>query len=1232
MHLIRESVWEYFCSAASANLHVVLTMSPVGDTLRTRARNFPALVGNTVIDWYQPWPQQALLAVARAFLSENSKIPEHLHKTIISHVVHVHQSTFSYNKQVEEKFRRTNYVTPKHYLDFINGYLKLLEDKDNFIVAQCERLSSGLTKIAEANVQLSELNEKLGVQKVAVSEKTAACESLLLEISESKKEATAKKEIATEKGIQIKEQSKVIKVEKTEAEEALAEALPALEAAREALQDLEKSDITEIRSFATPPEPVQVIGECVVIIMGIKDISWKSAKGLMSDPNFLRKLMELNCDNITQAQVAALEAEFEAAEHYLSKVNGEIAKLDSKLEDLKVSYERASEDRRILQEETDIMERRLIAADKLLSGLSSENDRRSGNYEERIVKLYYTMPRIGNQEEENNSISHLFQIVAFNDNDFLKQLEISIRYGFPMIIQNVEEFVDPVIDNILSKNVLRGGGRQYVILGDKEVDYDPNFRLYLITKLSNPKFKPKVYSRSSVINYSVTTSGLEDQILAVVVRNERSDLEEQREKLIHETSENRKLLKVLEDSLLRELSMSKGNMLDNIELIATLDETKIKATEYSLDAYIKVFIHSLHKALPDTHLVNRLQNIIETLTNQVYDYGCTGLFEKHKLVFSFQMSVKLEINLKNITVQELDFFIKGNISLDPPKRPCPAECMDSVYEQSSSTMPVVFILSPGSDPTADLAKLAERWGSGGSRFKYLSLGQGQESAALSYLELAIARGQWLMLQNCHLLLNFMQDLEKKLDLIAKPHPDFRLWLTTDPSPAFPISILQRSLKVVIEPPNGLKLNLRNTYLKIQPPSLEECTHTAFKPLVYVLAYFHAVLQERRKYGKIGWNISYDFNESDFSVCMQILATYLSKVEEKGDKRIPWGSLKYLIGEVMYGGRVTDSFDRRIVNTYMSEFMGDFLFDIFQPFHFYQDGNVDYRIPPNGSRDDYLDAIDSLPLIDIPDVFGLHPNAEIGYYTNAIKEMWSHLIELQPKSDKDEGISSQDIFINQLATDILVILPDSIEKSKFTSEGSGALSPIKVVLHQELDRFNMLVDCMRHTLISLKKALLGEIGMDDVLENIAYCLYNGLLPNSWCELAPATNKKLGSWIDHFKKRVTQYKEWAQRNMIGVMWLSGLHVPESYLLAVVQKACRKKHWSLDKSTLCTVVTNMLDEQDVAQLPEDDTFRTPVYTTLLRRNAMGVGLVFEVDLPTTEHSSHWVLQGVCLSLNND
>lgn len=96
----------------------------------------------------------------------------------------------------------------------------------------------------------------------------------------------------------------------------------------------------------------------------------------------------------------------------------------------------------------------------------------------------------------------VFQVASFNDPDFLKQLEMSIKYGTPFLFHDVDEYIDPVIDNVLEKNIKVTQGRQFIILGDKEVDYDSNFRLYLITKLANPRYTPSVFGKAMVINYT----------------------------------------------------------------------------------------------------------------------------------------------------------------------------------------------------------------------------------------------------------------------------------------------------------------------------------------------------------------------------------------------------------------------------------------------------------------------------------------------------------------------------------------------------------------------------------------------------------------------------------------------------------------------------------------------------------------------------------------------------------
>lgn len=101
-------------------------MSPMGDALRNRCRSFPGLVGSTTIDWVFPWPGQALFAVARVFLAQHPKIPAMYREPIIEHVVHVHNSIKFYTAEYLQKQRRKNFVTPKHYLDYINIYIKLI--------------------------------------------------------------------------------------------------------------------------------------------------------------------------------------------------------------------------------------------------------------------------------------------------------------------------------------------------------------------------------------------------------------------------------------------------------------------------------------------------------------------------------------------------------------------------------------------------------------------------------------------------------------------------------------------------------------------------------------------------------------------------------------------------------------------------------------------------------------------------------------------------------------------------------------------------------------------------------------------------------------------------------------------------------------------------------------------------------------------------------------------------
>lgn len=164
-------------------------------------------------------------------------------------------------------------------------------------------------------------------------------------------------------------------------------------------------------------------------------------------------------------------------------------------------------------------------------------------------------------------------------NQAIKILERCVEQGKSVLIENLENAIDASIQPIYARQIIKRGRTSIIKMGDKELTLDPKFNLFLHTKLSNPHYPPEIQAEATLINFTVTEAGLEDQLLTLVVRKERPDLAAKKEELIQQQNQFKITLKNLEDDLLQRLADATGDILENYDLIENLERSKALSTE-----------------------------------------------------------------------------------------------------------------------------------------------------------------------------------------------------------------------------------------------------------------------------------------------------------------------------------------------------------------------------------------------------------------------------------------------------------------------------------------------------------------------------------------------------------------------------------------------------------------------------------------------------------------------------
>ncbi|KAK5640655.1 hypothetical protein RI129_011466 [Pyrocoelia pectoralis] len=1313
-----EVVMEYFMNRTCQNLHVVLCFSPVGEKFRSRAMRFPALISGCTLDWFQPWPKDALVSVAHHFVSSFD----------ITCTDKVKQELVVALGSIQDIARDSR--TPKSYLNFIAGYKSIYQSKREELSEGALRMDTGLEKLAEASASVEILKKKRASQAEIVKNQ--------VQIVKEKAEILVSS-IAEEKGF---------------AEEKLEAAKPALEEAEAALNTIKPAHIATVRKLGRPPHLIMRIMDCVLILFQRKLLpvtadmaasspkpSWADSLKMMASTTFLLQLQNYPKDIINDEMIEFLQPYFEMEDYNMDtakRVCGDVAGLlswtkamaffhgvnkevlplkiivifgqvamedlaaaewqleerEQSLREVKEQYDKAVMEKQRLTDAANSCLRKMNTATTLINGLGGEKVRwtqQSKEFKEQLGRLVgdvllatgflsYCGPY--NQEYRTNLVKTWMYNLELREipytsstvsqwtlqglpNDDLSvqnALIVTKARSYPLLIdpqtqgkmwiKNKEannnlqitslehKYFRTHLEDCLSlENFIKSGSIEKVIVGDKECDVLKGFMLYITTKHPNPPYSPEISAKTSIIDFTVTMLGLEDQLLGRVILMEKSDLEDERVALFESVMQNQCRMKELETNLLSRLNSTQGSLVDDEELIEVLEVTKVTSEEVnqklsvfravaargsilyflivemsnvnvmyqnSLKQFLGIFDNSITKSTKSTDTEERITIILQSL------------YERHKALFTLMMAMKIDLHKTIITHEEFLCFIKGGASLDlnavrpKPFRwilditwlnlveiqklntfsdiltkieqnekewrswyerekpeeeeiPCgyqnlwtyslgtqygepPILDLEVTWSESSPEIPLICILSIGSDPSPQILSLAKT--------KDIS-------------------GGWVLLQNVHLSLPFASEVMTMIADGENMEDSFRLWLTTEVHEQFPIGLLQMSIKYTNEPPQGIRASMKRTYQNVSQDFLDYSTQPQWPPLLYAVAFLHTVVQERRKFGPLGWNVPYEFNQADFAASVQFIQNHLDDMDPK--KGVSWPTV------------LTDDFDKRLLTTFTQVWFCDIL--LRQGFEFYKG----YKVPQTRSLQGYIDYINGLPATDIPEVFGLHGNADITYQINSIKVtgILDTIVNVQPKEGGGGGGETRESIVYSLAKDMLEKLPKEYNsfEVKEALQRMGPFLPINIFLRQEIDRIQMVIKkvfihIVRSTLCDLKLAIDGTIVMSNDLRKALDSMYDARIPDSWLKVS-WESATLGFWYTELLERDNQFRIWCSIGKPNVFWMTGFFNPQGFLTAMRQDVTRAhKGWALDSVVLQNLITRY-SKEDIKEAPSEGVY---------------------------------------------
>ncbi|KAF5123851.1 Dynein heavy chain, cytoplasmic [Metarhizium anisopliae] len=624
-------------------------------------------------------------------------------------------------------------------------------------------------------------------------------------------------------------------------------------------------------------------------------------------------------------------------------------------------------------------------------------------------------------------------VTSFLDDTFTKQLESSLRFGNPILIQDAEH-LDPILNHVLNKEYQRTGGRVLIQLGKQEIDFSPAFKLYLSTRDPSAQFAPDICSRTTFVNFTVTKSSLQTQSLNDVLKSERPDVDERRTNLIKLQGEFKVHLRQLEKQLLQALNESRGNILDDDNVIETLERLKTEAAEisakmsntegvmaeveeitqqygviagscsavfavldqlhflnhfyqFSLQYFLDIFqlvLHGNKNLANETDHNTRRDIIVKDLFVNTFKRTALGLLQKDRITLGMLLAQasphKMDKSLIDIV---LDNRIEGQDLSSTP------ELKDKAFIEAKKLSILKETLDGVADEdwnkffTEELAEdvVPQIWDdktspTDQSLLSLLLVKMFRMDRFVPAAERFVGRvfGSEIFDFVEDLKETVAQSLEKRMDAL-NPQKDFRLFLSMESSPKIPVNLLRASRVLMYEQPAGVRANMKDSLSSLSTRSTKSPVERT--RLYLLISFLHAVAQERLRYAPdLGWKGFWEFNDSDYECSAFIVDTWLDSVAGNrtniAPQNIPWEMIRYLVTET-YGGKIDDEGDFKLLGQLVTSLLTPNAYEVDHKLVDGPDGGL--LVPSGTSLQDFMTWVHKLPEREPPTYLGLPANAE-----------------------------------------------------------------------------------------------------------------------------------------------------------------------------------------------------------------------------------------------------------------